>query len=186
MSKKVYVFLADGFEEIEALTVVDLLRRAGAQVTTVSISDQETLIGRSRIPVIADAMWSEHITDDADMLVLPGGQPGTTYLGKHSGLRKQLKEAAAKDVYVTAICAAPTVLADHGILEGRKATCYPGLESQLKAAGAEVVTDKEVVKDGKVVTSRGAGTAMAFALKLIDVLFGDKAENEIKKSIVCD
>lgn len=178
------IFMADGFEEIEALTVVDLLRRANIEVTMVSISDSINLVGRSRITVAADAMWSEGITDDCDLLVLPGGQPGTTYLGQHKGLKAQLVKAAGNGKYIAAICAAPTVLANHGLLKGVKATCYPGLESVLKEGGAEVVTEKAVVKDGKIITSRGAGTAVQFALKLIDALLGDKVEDQIKDSIV--
>ena len=186
MDKKVCVFLADGFEEIEALAVVDILRRAGANVQTVSISDSDMLVGRSRIRVQADVMWKDDIADGADLLVLPGGQPGTTYLGQHEGLKKALAKAKKEERYIAAICAAPTVLAEQGLLEGKKATCYPGLESVLQNGGAETVTDKQVVKDGKIITSRGAGTAVAFALKLVDVLFGDDAEKQLKKSIVCD
>ena len=156
--KSVLVFLADGFEEVEALTVVDLLRRADFDVKTVSISDSLTVRGRSRIEVSADQMWDEAETDRADMLVLPGGMPGTTYLMNHEGLRAALQKAAKEKRYTAAICAAPTVLADLGLLDGRKATCYPGLESRLKEHGASVTVDKEVVKDGHVITSRGAGT----------------------------
>ena len=184
MNKRVCVFLADGFEEIEALTAVDLLRRADVEVTTVSISDSDELVGRSRIHMKADTMWNDEIADQADMLILPGGQPGTTYLGQHKGVLKALEKAKAEGRYIAAICAAPTVLAKQGILQGKDATCYPGLENVLKEGGANVVIDKKVVRDGKIITSRGAGTAAAFALKLIDVLLGDKAENAIKESIV--
>lgn len=180
--EKAYLFLADGFEEVEALTQVDLLRRADVDIKTVSITDSLEVVGRSRIKVTADEMWGDHDRDDADMLILPGGMPGTQYLMEHEGLRKLLKKAADDGKWVCAICAAPTVLADIGILEGKKATCYPGLESKLK--GAEVVTDKEVVKSGKVITSRGPGTSTAFGLKLIDALKGDDCADMIRKDLV--
>ncbi|MCI6174905.1 MAG: DJ-1/PfpI family protein [Clostridiales bacterium] len=182
--KSVLVFLADGFEEVEALTVVDLLRRADFDVKTVSISDSLTVRGRSRIEVSADQMWDEAETDRADMLVLPGGMPGTTYLMNHEGLRAALQKASKEKRYTAAICAAPTVLADLGLLDGRKATCYPGLESRLKEHGASVTVDKEVVKDGHVITSRGAGTAVPFALKLIDALADSEAAESVRRGIV--
>ena len=182
----VSVFLADGFEEIEALTVVDLLRRAGIEVVTWSMSDSLRLVGRSRIEVIADRMWGEKDSLGEDMMVLPGGQPGTDFLAKHEGLKEQLLAAKKRDLYIAAICAAPTVLARHGLLSGKKAVCYPGLENILIEAGADVSQKKSVVKDGKIITSRGAGTAIPFALKLIEVLEGEDAADQVKKSIVFD
>lgn len=181
---KACVFLADGFEEIEALSVVDLLRRAEVETITVSISDSLRLTGRSGISVEADVLWSEEAAQGADLLVLPGGQPGTTALGKHEGLKAQLKEAAERGVYLSAICAAPTVLAAHGLLAGRRAVCYPGLEDSLKEGGAIVEEGCAVVRDGNVITSRGAGTAIPFALKLIEVLAGEEKADRIAESIV--
>ncbi len=183
MSSTVSVFLADGFEEIEALAVVDLLRRAEIRVTTWSISDSLQLTGRSGICVTADQMWDEKSAGEADMLVLPGGQPGTTSLGQHEGLREQLLKAAEEGRFVAAICAAPTVLAKHGLLKGKKAVCYPGLEAELIRGGADAGS-QSVVRDGKVITSRGAGTAIPFALKLIDALEGEDAAEQVRKSIV--
>ncbi|MDO4620579.1 MAG: DJ-1/PfpI family protein [Lachnospiraceae bacterium] len=177
-----YVFLADGFEEVEALTTVDLLRRADIDVKTVSISDSLTLRGRSKIEVIADMMWDEAKPDAVDMLILPGGMPGTTYLMNHKGLGKALKKAAEEGRFVAAICAAPTVLGALGLLKGKKATCYPGMESQL--GGAEIVLDKEAVRDDKVITSRGAGTSAAFALKLIKALEGEDRARAVAREIV--
>ena len=179
---KAYLFLADGFEEIEALTVVDLLRRASIEIKTVSISDTPQVVGRSRIAVGADEMWDDAKPETADVLILPGGMPGTTYLMQHKGLRKLLKKAAGEGRLLAAICAAPTIFGDLGLLEGKKATCYPGMENQL--GGAEVVLDKEVVKDGNIITSRGAGTAIPFALKLIEELLDRDVALDIKKSIV--
>lgn len=180
---KAYVFLADGFEEVEALAVVDLLRRGGVDTVMVSISDSLELVGRSRISVKADAMYEDCHFSDASLYVLPGGLPGTTYLGRHEGLCRLLKTAAEeKKVYIGAICAAPTILGKLGLLDGKKATCYPGLENEL--TGAKVSTDKKVVKDGKIITSRGVGTVIPFALRLIECLMGEECAKEVERSIV--
>ena len=175
------MFLADGFEEVEALTAVDLLRRAGVEVTTVSISGQLSVTGRSRISVLADTVFDEAETGMADLLILPGGQPGTSNLMKHEGVAAALKKAAADGRKTAAICAGPTVLGHLGLLKGRKAACYPGCEGGLD--GAEVLEEK-VVTDGNVITSRGAGTAVPFALALIEALEGREEADRIAESIV--
>lgn len=181
MSKQVCVFLADGFEEIEGLTVVDLLRRAGLTVTTVSISESYTVHGAHGIDVQADKLFDEAAYDDKDMVVLPGGMPGTLNLGDHSGVKAVLEQFYQKQKWIAAICAAPSVLGKYGMLQGRKATSYPGFEEAL--VGAEYICDAVAV-DEFIVTSRGMGTAIEFSLKLIEKLLDkDKAE-EIKKSII--
>ena len=180
---KVYVFLADGFEEIEALTVVDILRRAGADLQTVSVMESKSLEGRSGIKVAADLLFAECSPGAADLLVLPGGMPGTKYLMMHSGLREALLQADREKRLIGAICAAPTVLGSLGITEGRRATSYPGMADKLK--GCTYVEDEAVVTDGHIVTSRGAGTAMAFSLKLTALLFGEEKASEISRSVVC-
>jgi len=172
---KVCIFLADGFEEVEALTPVDLLRRAGIEVVTVSMNETREVTGRSRITVLADTLWADSQPDTADMLVLPGGQPGVKNLGAHEGLTSLLKKYADEGRLLAAICAAPTIFGALGIVDGKKATCYPGLEDRL--TGAYVVTDQRVVTDGNITTSRGAGTSVAFALRLIEIL-KDKDEAE--------
>ena len=179
---KAYVFLANGFEEIEALAVVDLLRRGGVELTTVSIGASPMLEGRSSITVKADAMFDEISMADADLLVLPGGMPGTRYLGEHEGLKALLLEADRRGTFIAAICAAPAVLGRHGLLKGLRATCYPGMEEGL--SGADVVTDEEVVRSGHIITSRGAGTAIPFGIELIRVLEGDKTADSVAKGIV--
>lgn len=178
------IFLADGFEEVEALTVVDLLRRADIDIRTVSMSDSLKVRGRSRIEVTADVMWDKEIPAKADVLVLPGGQPGTTYLENHKGLRKALDKANAEGKLIAAICAAPTVLAKHGLLKGKRATCYPGLENVLQENGAEAVTDAAVVKDGNIITSRGVGTAIDFSLAIISNVLDEQAANDVARGIV--
>lgn len=177
-----YVFLADGFEEIEALTAVDLLRRAGVDVRTVSIGEGRVLTGRSAISVEADEMFDGEALKDAELLVLPGGMPGTKYLCAHEGLKKLLLSFHEQGKLIGAICAAPTVLGAHGILEGAEAVCYPGMEAQL--TGARVLTDREVVRSGSIITSRGAGTAIPFALELIRALKGDAAAESVAEGIV--
>lgn len=178
--KKIYVFLADGFEEVEALTTVDLLRRAGGNVHTISVSDNLCVHGAHGIDVKADCLF-EDASDTADMLILPGGMPGTLHLKEHSGLTSLLNSYHESNLFIAAICAAPTVLGHLGLLTGRKACCYPGMESGL--TGADVVFDSVAV-DGNIITSRGVGTAIPFALTLIEILFGSEKSEEIKTSIV--
>ncbi len=168
---QVYAFLADGFEEVEALTVVDLLRRAGIAVRTVSVTGREVVTGAHKIPVTADCRI-ESLTEEADALFLPGGMPGTLGLKACEPLAAMLKKYAADPAkWVTAICAAPSVLGELGLLQGKRATCYPGFEEQLR--GARVSTDA-VVQDGNVITSRGVGTAIEMALTMIACLTGDR------------
>ena len=131
---RVYVFLADGFEEIEGLTVVDILRRAGVDTTTVSIMERRNVMGSHKIPVTADACFDEVDFSEGELLVLPGGMPGSKYLAEHKALGALLKDYAEHGRKVAAICAAPGVLGGLGILKGKKAVCYPGFEEQLKGS----------------------------------------------------
>lgn len=178
---RVYIFLADGFEDIEGLTVVDLMRRAGIQIDTVSITDTKTVTTSHGIEMKTDCIFSETDFLDADMLVLPGGMPGTKYLGEYQPLKDLLKEFYEKGGKVAAICAAPSVFADLGFLKGRKATSYPSFMERL--TGAETV-ELPVVTDGNVTTSRGLGTAVPFALNLIAQLMGQAKADEVADSIV--
>ena len=178
---KICVFTADGFEEIEGLTVVDLLRRAGAEVLMVSVKEGLTVKGAHNIELKADALFDEVCYEDVDILVLPGGMPGTKYLNEYQPLRDLLTDFYKKGGKVAAICAAPTVLASLGFLEKRKATAYPSCMEGL--AGAERSLESVVV-DGNVTTSRGLGTAVDFALSLIGQLLGEKKADEIAESVV--
>lgn len=179
---KVYVFLADGFEEIEGLMVVDLLRRAQISVTTVSIMGKLCVTGRSHISVMADCLFEEHTSfEDGDMLVLPGGMPGTNYLEEYRPLRELILSYKDAGKRLAAICAAPTVYGKMGLLEGKKAACYPEMEGLL--LGAEVSFDK-VVTDGIYTTSRGLGTATEFALELISLLSDGENAEKVAKSVV--
>ena len=179
----VYVFLADGFEEIEALTPVDLLRRAGADVKTVSIySDRKNVTGARSIAVTADITIDEVNPDDAGILVLPGGMPGTVNLLECTRLMDMVEKSYAQGKRIAAICAAPAViLGSKGMLKGRKATCYPGKEDLMEGATPVIET---VVTDGNITTSRGLGTAVDFACELVALLFGKERSDEIRASVV--
>ena len=181
MSKKVYIFLADGFEDIEGLTVVDLMRRAQIDIKTVSIKDIRDITTSHGIHMQTDLVFKENDFSDADMLVIPGGMPGTKYLGEYQALCDLLTNFYKQGKKVAAICAAPTVFAALGFLEGRKATAYPSCMDGLK--GAERSLDSVVI-DGNVTTSRGLGTAIDFALSLIGQLLGEKTADEIAESVV--
>lgn len=178
---RVCVFLADGFEEIEGLTVVDILRRAGVDTQTVSITEERMVTGSHKIPVQADVCLKDADFTGAQMLVLPGGMPGTVNLGACRELTELLVRFHEEGKKVAAICAAPSVLGDLGILKGKRAACYPGFEDRL--AGAEVVYEKVAV-DSNVTTSRGMGTAIPFALALAEQLVSREKAEEIKKGII--
>lgn len=179
--KKVNVYLAEGFEEIEAVTVIDVLRRAGLEVHTVAVSKQREVMGAHHISIAVDQTFEEHDNSAADLLVLPGGMPGTVNLEQHEGLRALIREFYEGGKYIGAICAAPSILGRMGILQGAKATCFPGFEVQLK--GAEF-SKELVVQHKNLITSRSAGTAMLFALKLVEVLAGPEKALELKPQML--
>lgn len=178
---KTAIFLADGFEEIEALTVVDLLRRANIEISTVSIMGRKNVTGSHNITVEADALLEETDFDSLDMLILPGGMPGTTNLADCKALTDKIKEFDEKDKMLCAICAAPTVFGKLGILKGKKACCFPGREDDL--LGADVRTSS-VTKDGHFITSRGMGTAIDFGLAIIEHYQGSDAATSMASKIV--
>lgn len=178
---KAYIFLADGFEEVEGLTVVDLLRRAGVDLEMVSIMGSTAISGSHGIRLQADLTFEEIEPEQADLFILPGGMPGTNYLAAHEGLAKLLREQNAAGKRIAAICAAPSVLGGLGLLKGRTATCYPGFEEKLTGA---FTTQNQVEVSGNITTSRGVGTAIPFALSLIAQLKGQAAADEIGRGIV--
>lgn len=171
---KIAIFFAEGYEEIEALAVVDVCRRLKLEIDMVSITEERTVTGSHGISVGMDKVFGEIDCADYDMLVLPGGMPGTRNLEACEPLMEQIDAFYEKGKYIGAICAAPSVFGHRGILKGRKACCYPGFESHLE--GAEV-TINLVEVDGNVVTSRGMGTAIEFGLT-IGSLFVDKEQVE--------
>ena len=179
----IYLFLADGFEEIEALTIVDVLRRANLQVKTVSVTDSLTVKGAHGISVISDALFGNCSFDKVKALVLPGGMPGAETLGKHKGLTELLKEYHNTDTVLAAICAAPMVFGQLGLLKGKKAVAYPGFEPKLE--GASIQNDLVVV-DGKIITGKGPAAALPFALKLAEVLASKETANQLRKDMCVD
>lgn len=178
---KTAIFLAEGFEEIEALTVVDLLRRAGIEITTASITGKKEVTGSHAITVMADALIEDIDFDSYDMLILPGGMPGTTNLDNCALLKEQIKKFHDAGRNLAAICAAPTVYGKMGILQGKKACCYPGRETDL--LGADIQTT-EVTRDGHFLTSRGMGTAIPFGLAIIEQFQGAEAAADMAQKIV--
>ena len=177
----IYVFLANGFEELEALTPVDLLRRAGTDVATVGIGSK-TVTGAHGIPVIADMQEADVALDLMDAVVLPGGIPGTLNLEASDTVQRTVAYAVEKNLPGAAICAAPSILGNAHYLNGIKATCYPGFEEAL--IGADVVDDA-VVTDGIFTTAKGAGVAVEFALELVKRFKGAEISEEIRSSIQC-
>ena len=181
---RVLVMLADGFEEIEGLTVIDVLRRGKVDVSMVSVTGSLTINGSHGIVVQADELFEKADFGKAEMIVLPGGLKGTNMLMEHEGLKKKLAEYNEADKWLAAICAAPSVLGMNGILDGKKAICYPGFEDKL--LGAEIMTGAKVVQYRKVVTSRGMGTALDFALKLLELLTDAANSEKVAKAIQYD
>ena len=178
---KVCVFLADGFEEIEGLTVVDILRRAGVEVIMMSVTENVLVKGSHGIGVEADSLFDGNAAAKADMLVLPGGMPGTLTLQKHDWLKELLKAFDDQQKAIAAICAAPSILGELGMLKGKKACAYPSFEEKLEGADVQQVP---VVTDGNITTGRGMGAAIPFALRLTELLCGEEKAEEVRRSIV--
>ena len=179
--KKAYLFFATGFEEVEALTVVDILRRGGVDCKTVSVTGDYDVTSSHAVTVRADLLFDEQDLNDGDMLILPGGIPGTPNLKAHAGLDQLIDRYHADGKYLAAVCAAPTVYGEKGLLQGKKATCYPGMEDGL--VGADKQTDK-VVCDGQFITSRGMGTCVDFGLTLLSKLTDENTARTIGEKIV--
>lgn len=177
---KVYAFLAEGLEEVECLAVVDVLRRSGVDVTMVSITGTREVTGSHGIKFMADALFEESDSDEADVLFLPGGMPGTNNLKAHEGLGAAIERANKQGRRLAAICAAPSVLGSMGLLKGRTATCYPGFEDQL--AGVSY-TSQGVVTDGNITTARGLGYALDLGIELIRLLQGPQQAQKIASAI---
>lgn len=178
---KIVVLLAEGFEELEAFAPVDLLRRAGAEVQTLSITEKTTVCGARGIGAVADGTLSDLDFEQMEMLILPGGYPGYVNLGESQAVCRLVTRAYEAGKTVAAICGAPSVLGKLGLLTHKKATCYPGMEEELCC---KEVSFDSVVEDGNIITSRGAGTAIDFALKLIERTFDAETARKIKESIV--
>lgn len=177
----VYVLLGTGFEEVEAIAPVDLMRRAGIQVQTVGITGK-TVAGSHKIPVEADILPENMDLESMDMIVLPGGLGGVASARASQAALDALRWGWEHDSFVAAICAGPTVLADLGIPDGKKATCFPGCEGQM--GKADMVPGVAALRDGKLITGTSAGCAIPFALELIKALKGSEAADKVAKQIV--
>jgi len=182
--KQVVVPLAHGFEEIEAVTVVDILRRAGISVTVAGVEEGSppgAIEGRTGIRLVPDMAIDEVKGPDFDMIVLPGGLKGTQTLQKDPRVARLLRSFQEGERYIAAICAAPTVLAAHGMIAGRRLTSHPSVREQLSGA---VYDEGRVVVDGRLVTSRGPGTAMEFAMVLVEILMGRQKMEEVNQGVL--
>lgn len=177
---KVYVCMAQGLEEVECLAVVDILRRGGVETVLASMGEELLVTGSHKIAVQADCMWSKDACGECDAIFLPGGMPGTAHLSDHEELGEMLRKFKEEGKILAAICAAPSVLGKYHILEGKRATCYPGWEDQL--LGAEH-TKEGVVRDGNVVTGRGLGFAIDEGLELLKMLEGEEVSAGVREAI---
>ena len=179
---KVFQFMANGFEDIEALIPVDVLRRGGVDIKTVSIYDTNIVESAHGVQMVTDLTFeeAEPMLKDADLLMLPGGMPGATNLNEHEGLKKALVAQAEAGKMVTAICAAPLVLGGLGILKGKRATCYPGFEQTLE--GAEYTEDLWTI-DGNIITGEGPAAALPYAYSLLALLVSEEAAREVAEGM---
>ncbi len=178
---KIAVPLAEGFEEIEAVSIIDVLRRADLDVTVFSISNKKEVTGSHSVKIIADRLFNEVDFSKTDMIVLPGGLPGATNLNNHTGLRDVILDFNKSKKALGAICAAPLVFGSLGILNNKNATCYPGFENQLKGA---TTTGNEVELSDKIVTGKGAGVAIKFALKIVETIHGKQFADELAEKMI--
>jgi protein deglycase len=179
---KILVPLADGFEELEAITIIDLLRRAGFEVISAGLDDQPVTASRKNV-IIPDTSIDKIMDEEFDLIVLPGGLPGADNLRDHAGVQSLLQRQHAKDKPVGAICAAPKALAASGILQGKTVTCYPGALDELDSSGFTITTNPIEI-DGNIITSRGPGTAMDFALTLIERLANKSLRDQVAAQLV--
>ena len=178
----IYMFIAEGFEEIEALCPLDLMRRAGLTVKTVGVGGS-SISGAHGITVNTDLTDNDSLDENAEMIFLPGGMPGTLNLAVSEVVKNAILNAHNNGAYIAAICAAPSILGDMGLLVGKNAVCYPGFEERL--TGATVSYDK-VVLDGKILTARGMGAALDMGLKIVEIFCGKTAADDLCHAVIAD
>ena len=179
--KKVFLFLAEGFEETEAVATMDVMLRGGLDVTSVSVTGKLLVTGAHGIAVNADTLFEKADISAGELLVLPGGMPGASNLNAHAGVKNALKQFAASGKKIAAICAAPLVLGGLDLLQGKKATAYPGFESSLKGA---TYVNSPTVKDGNIITGRGPGFAYEFGLAIVEELQGKAKADEVAAGLL--
>lgn len=178
----IYVFLAEGFEEIEALSTVDVLRRANCNLKTVSVVESKVVTGANGIQVVADINYKDIILKDIEAIVLPGGMPGVLNLEKSQEVNNAIDYCIANNKYIAAICAAPSVLGKKGLLKDIKATCFPGFEDFLIGAN---FSDNYICVDKNIITAKGPGVSIEFALEIVKIIYGKEKSKEIRKSMQC-
>ncbi len=176
-----YLFLADGFEEIEALATLDIIRRAGLDIATVGVTGS-CVKGSHNISVLTDLGLDDITTNELDGVILPGGLPGTTNLENCNKVCEYVEYAYSNGLLVSAICAAPSILGHMGILRGKNATCFPGFEKELSGA---ICSGDYVVRQDNVITAKGAGVAIDFGLKIVEYFKGTDISNELRKTMQC-
>lgn len=177
---KALILLAQGFEELEAVTLIDVLRRGGIEVISAGITEGPVESAR-KVKILPDTVLNRVSAADFDLIALPGGQPGTTNLQKNSGVLSLLKEFKSQNKWIAALCAAPMVLSAAGLLKGIRFTCYPGCEGAISEG---IYEPAAVIEDGKILTSKGPATAMPFALALIEKLAGKKAAEKVGQDLL--
>ncbi len=178
---KAFVLLANGFEEIEAITPIDVLRRAGIEVTTLSIHDSKKLLGAHNVIIAADALLTDKIDESADIIITPGGMPGSRHLKESELVRKMLKKQYQEGRYIASICASPIALEASEVIKDTDFTCYPGFEGDIKSGN---FVDERIVHDKKVITAKGPGVALEFSLKIVEILMGKQSAETLKKAMI--
>ena len=180
---QIFVHLAVGFEEIEAVTIIDVLRRGGLNVCVISVTGNLKVKGSHEIEICADQLFENVDYSQCDMIVLPGGMPGSKNLYEHEGLRSKILEFGKNGKFIAAICAAPFILGRLGVLQGRKVVCYPGYESQLTGA---IIQDSSVFIDDRIITGKGVGAALEFSLEIVKIAANHEKALQLRKLMVID
>ncbi|GAB1415410.1 DJ-1/PfpI family protein [Paludibacter sp.] len=178
---KIFLFLAEGFEEIEAIAPIDVFRRADLNVTTVSTTSELVVYGAHQVGVQADILFEDADFSGDFLIYLPGGMPGTTNLDNHKGLKSLIEKQAAKGGKIAAICAAPSILGKMGLLENKQAICYPGFEDMLKGASISTST---IVESENILTAKGPGVVIPFALKIVEKFKGSDLAEQIRSAMI--
>lgn len=179
----IHLFLADGFEELEAITVLDIIRRARLPIATVSITANRHVIGSHGISVKADMLFRKKDLRDSDMLIVPGGLTGVRNLSFHDGVKKRFEDQSNQKKPIAAICAGPVFLEKCNILSGKNITCYPGLESEFKEVN---ISKENVVVDGNLITAKGPAAALPFAFSILKFFIDEDAINQVKSGMLFD
>lgn len=177
----VYIFLADGFEEVEALCPFDLLLRAGVEIKSVGVGGKREIVGSHGIHILADITDTEFSDSKPQMIILPGGMPGTKNLEASKKVKKAIEDAYRSEAFIAAICAAPSILGKMGLLDGKEAVCFPGFEKFLYGARP---SDKKVVRSDKIITAAGMGVALPFGLELVSALMGHDEADRLSAQVI--